>query len=55
MRERRKELTNGPNDAKCVVWARFRGSADRLLLSKNDPSIRMKKVLIKNDPTDSRL
>ena len=33
----RKELTNGPNDAKCVIWACFCGSADHLLLSKNNP------------------
>ena len=50
MRERRKELTNGPNDAKCVVWARFCGSADCLLLSKNEPPTRMKKVYDKKRP-----
>ena len=55
MRERRKELINGPNDAKFVIWACFRGSADRLLLSKNNPPTRIKKVYDKNNPIDSHL
>ena len=49
MRERRKELTNGPNDAFGIVWAHFRGSADCLLLSKNPPT-HMKKVYDKKQP-----
>ena len=49
MRERRKELTNGPNDTKCIIWARFCGSADCLLLSKN-PLTHMKKVYDRKQP-----